>query len=64
MEEQALTEGWGHRLDGRAASGSVAVMDAICPEGTVLRIEAGGGALLFADSLVYRGNETGVVAEG
>lgn len=27
-------------------------MDAICPEDTVLRIEAGGGALLFADSLI------------
>lgn len=27
-------------------------MDAICPEDTVLRIEHGGGALLFADSLI------------
>lgn len=30
-------------------------MDAICPEDTVLRIEAGGGALLFADSLINYG---------
>jgi len=30
-------------------------MDAICPEDTVLRIEADGGALLFADSLIYYG---------
>lgn len=29
-------------------------MDAISPDDTVLRIEAGGGALLFADSLVNR----------
>jgi len=30
-------------------------MDAICPEDTVLRIEHGGGALLFADSLINEG---------
>lgn len=30
-------------------------MDAICPEDTVLRIEAGGGALLFADSVMNHG---------
>ena len=30
-------------------------MDAICPEDTVLRIDAGGGALLFADSLINYG---------
>jgi hypothetical protein len=30
-------------------------MDAICPEDTVLRIEAGGRALLFADSLINYG---------
>lgn len=30
-------------------------MDAICPEDTVLRIQAGGGALLFADSLIDYG---------
>lgn len=28
-------------------------MDAICPEETVLHIEHGGGALLFADSLIH-----------
>lgn len=28
-------------------------MDAICPEDTALRIDAGGGALLFADSLIH-----------
>jgi hypothetical protein len=31
-------------------------MDAICPDDTVLRIEAGGGALLFADSLIHYGD--------
>jgi glyoxylase-like metal-dependent hydrolase (beta-lactamase superfamily II) len=30
-------------------------MDAICPEDTVLRIDADGGALLFADSLIHYG---------
>jgi hypothetical protein len=30
-------------------------MDSICPEDTVLRIEAGGGALLFADSVIDYG---------
>lgn len=30
-------------------------MAAICPEDTVLRIEAGGGALLFADSVINYG---------
>ncbi len=38
-------------------------MDAICPEDTVLRIEAGGGALLFADSLMYHGGEVGFVSD-
>lgn len=28
-------------------------MDAICPDDTVLRINSGGGALLFADSLIH-----------
>ncbi len=37
-------------------------MDAICPEDTVLRIEAGGGALLFADSLIHYG-EVGFVPD-
>lgn len=31
-------------------------MDAICPEDTVLRIESGEGALLFADSLIHYGD--------
>lgn len=37
-------------------------MDAICPEDTVLHIEAGGGALLFADSLIHYG-EVGFVPD-
>ena len=37
-------------------------MDAICPEDTVLRIEHGGGALLFADSLIRYG-EVGFVPD-
>ena len=37
-------------------------MDAICPEDTVLRIDAGGGALLFADSLINHG-EIGFVSD-
>jgi hypothetical protein len=30
-------------------------MDSICPEDTVLRVEPGGGALLFADSVMNHG---------
>jgi hypothetical protein len=37
-------------------------MDAICPDDTVLRIDAGGGALLFADSLIHYG-EVGFVPD-
>ena len=37
-------------------------MDAICPEDTVLQIDAGGGALLFADSLINYG-EVGFVPD-
>lgn len=37
-------------------------MDAICPEDTVLQIDAGAGALLFADSLVHYG-ELGMVPD-
>ncbi len=37
-------------------------MDAICPDDTVLRIEADGGALLFADSLIHHG-EVGFVPD-
>jgi glyoxylase-like metal-dependent hydrolase (beta-lactamase superfamily II) len=43
---------FGERL---AADVAALEMDAICPEDTVLRIEAGGGALLFADSLIHYG---------
>jgi glyoxylase-like metal-dependent hydrolase (beta-lactamase superfamily II) len=51
----------GPRVEGfafgeRLADDVVALeMDAICPEDTVLRIEADGGALLFADSLIHYG---------
>ena len=38
-------------------------MDAICPDDTVLAIEAGDGALLFADSLIHHG-EIGFVSDG
>ena len=37
-------------------------MDAICPDDTVLAIEAGDGALLFADSLIHYG-EVGFVSD-
>lgn len=37
-------------------------MGAICPEDTVLAIESGGGALLFADSLIHYG-EIGFVPD-
>ena len=51
--------GFGERL----AEDVVALeMDAICPEDTVLRIEHGGGALLFADSLIHYG-EVGFVPD-
>jgi hypothetical protein len=47
----------------RLASDVVALeMDAICPEDAVLRLEAGGGALLFADSLIRYG-EVGFVSD-
>jgi hypothetical protein len=46
----------GFAFGDRLAGDVVALeMDAICPEDTVLRIEAGGGALLFADSLINHG---------
>lgn len=46
----------GFAFGDRLAEDVVALeMDAICPEDTVLRIEAGGGALLFADSLIDYG---------
>ena len=51
----------GPEVEGFAFGDSVAAdvtaleMDAICPEDTVLQIDAGGGALLFADSLINYG---------
>lgn len=46
----------GFAFGDRLADDVVALeMDAICPEDTVLRIELGGGALLFADSLINHG---------
>jgi len=50
----------GPRVDGfafgdRLAADVVALkMDSISPDDTVLQIESGGGALLFADSLIHR----------
>jgi hypothetical protein len=38
-------------------------MDSICAEDTVLRIEAGDGALLFADSLMHHGDGVGFVSD-
>jgi len=47
----------GFAFGDRLAEDVVALeMDAICPEDTVLRIEAGDGALLFADSLIHYGD--------
>lgn len=44
--------GFGERL---AADVTALEMGAICPEDTVLRIDAGDGALLFADALIHYG---------
>jgi glyoxylase-like metal-dependent hydrolase (beta-lactamase superfamily II) len=53
----------GFAFGDRLAEDVVALeMDAICPEDTVLRIEHGGGALLFADSLIHYG-EVGFVPD-
>jgi glyoxylase-like metal-dependent hydrolase (beta-lactamase superfamily II) len=53
----------GFAFGDRLAEDVVALeMDAICPDDTVLRIEAGGGALLFADSLIHYG-EVGFVPD-
>lgn len=47
----------GFAFGDRLADDVVALeMDAICPDDTVLRIEAGDGALLFADSLIHYGD--------
>ncbi len=46
----------GFAFGDRLADDVVALeMDAISPDDTVLRIEAGGGALLFADGLIHYG---------
>lgn len=46
----------GFAFGDRLADDLVALeMDAICPDDTVLRIESGGGALLFADSVMNHG---------
>lgn len=53
----------GFAFGDRLATDVVALeMDAICPDDTVLRVEAGGGALLFADSLIHYG-ELGFVSD-
>jgi glyoxylase-like metal-dependent hydrolase (beta-lactamase superfamily II) len=53
----------GFAFGDRLADGVTALeMDAICPEDTVLRIDAGDGALLFADSLIHYG-EVGFVPD-
>ena len=58
----------GPRVEGFAFGGGLAddisalEMDAICPDDTVLHIEAGGGALLFADSLIHY-DEVGFVSD-
>jgi len=53
----------GFAFGDRVADGLTALeMDAICPEDTVLRIDVGEGALLFADSLIHYG-EVGFVPD-
>ena len=54
----------GFAFGDRLADDVVALeMDSISPDDTVLRIEQGGGALLFADSVVNRGS-LGFVSDG
>lgn len=54
----------GFAFGDRLADDVVALeMDAICPDDTVLLIEAGGGGLLFADSLIHR-DAVGFVSDG
>lgn len=54
FDDGLAVEGFG--FGDRLAADVVALeMDAICPDDTVLRIGAGGGALLFADSLIRYG---------
>lgn len=51
---------FGDRLSGDVLA---VEMDAICPDDTVLEIEAGDGALLFADSLIHY-DEVRFVSDG
>jgi hypothetical protein len=54
----------GFAFGDRLADDVVAVeMDAICPDDTVLEVEAGDGALLFADSLIHH-DEVRFVSDG
>ena len=54
----------GFAFDDRLAEDVIALeMDAICPDDTVLAIEAGNGTLLFADSLIHYGG-VGFVSDG
>jgi hypothetical protein len=53
----------GFAFGDRVAADLIALeMDAICPDDSVLRIDVGGGALLFADSLIHY-EELGFVAD-
>jgi hypothetical protein len=55
----------GFRFGDELAPGIVALeVDAICPEETALHIDAGGGALAFADGLVRWGDRLGFVPDG
>lgn len=54
FDEGLGVEGFGFG-DELAADVVALEMDAICPDDTVLRIEAGSGTLLFADSLIHYG---------
>jgi hypothetical protein len=62
FEDGPAVEGFG--FGDRLADDVVALeMNSISPDDTVLRIEQGGGALLFADSVVNRGS-LGFVSDG
>src|SRR5262249_42675226 len=55
----------GFAFGDRLASDLTALeMAAICAEDTVLRVEHGDGALLFADSVLNRGGELGFFSDG
>ena len=62
-EFEAGPEVEGFAFDAQLADDVTALpMDAICPEDTALRIDAGDGALLFADTLIHYG-EIGFVPD-